>query len=110
MEKTVRAKAYAAPTLWVEIDDLRVPCAVPTVALTTKIVEKAGQFMDLDADLSQERYDYAFDLFAEILSCNHDFVKFTADELKAKHITITQIIGVLTEWVRFIGDLAEEKN
>ena len=66
--------------------------------------------MDISPEMSKERYDYAFDLFAEILSCNHNFVRFTPDELKNKRITVTQIIGILTEWVQFIGNLATEKN
>lgn len=110
MEKVVTSKAYGAPTLWVEIGDLRIPCAVPTVKVVEDILEKAARVLQLENAMSQERYDFAFDLFAEILSCNHNFVSFTPEELKGKNITVTQIIGILTDWVEFIGSLAELKN
>ncbi len=110
MERVSNIKAYQSPTLWVEIDDLRVPCAVPTVVITESIMEKTRLVSSFGQGLTQEQYDYTFELFAEILSCNHNFVKFTADELKQKKLTISQIMGVLTDWVLFIGELANQKN
>jgi hypothetical protein len=112
MENKIRnIKAYSAPTLWIDIDDLHIPCAVPTVELTEAILEKAQVVTELtNGKVSQEGYDAAFDLFAEILSCNHNFVTFTADELKARRITTTQVVGILIDWVRFIGSLTELKN
>ena len=110
MNKTSNAKVFDAPTLWVVIDDLRIPCAVPTLDVTERIMDRAAHFMDLPHELSQERYDYAFDLFAEILSCNHNFVTYTPEDLKAKNVTVSHIIGILTDWVQFIGELANQKN
>lgn len=111
MNRVTNIKAYTAPTLWVDIGDLHIPCAVPTVEMTEAILEKAKRVTEYtDGKITQEGYDFTFDLFAEILSCNHNFVKFTPDELKAKRITITQIIGILVDWVQFIGSLADQKN
>lgn len=112
MDNKVRnIKAYSAPTLWVDIDDLHIPCAVPTVDLTEAILEKAQAVTELtDGKVTQEGYDAAFELFAEILSCNHNFITFTADELKAKRVTVSQIVGILIDWAKFIGSLVDLKN
>lgn len=111
MNRVSNVKAYTAPTLWVDIDDLHVPCAVPTLDATESILEKAKKVTEFTSGkLTQEGYDYTFELFAELLSSNHNFVSFTADELKKKRITVTQIMGVITDWVQFIGSLADSKN
>lgn len=111
MDKIRNIKAYRAPTLWVDIDDLHIPCAVPTVDLTEAILEKAQVVTELSGGrVTQEGYDAAFELFAEILSCNHNFVTFTPEELKARRVTMTQIVGILIDWVQFIGSLPELKN
>ena len=110
MNKVSRASIYDAPTLWVEIDDLRIPCAVPTVAVTECIMNKAEQVVNFSSEMSKDQYDFAFELLAIILSCNHNFVHFSPEELKAKRITVTHIIGILTDWIQFIGDLVNQKN
>ena len=110
MEYVSNIKAYQSPTLWVEIDDLRIPCAVPTVGMVEGILAKAKLVTGFGQKLTQEQYDYAFELFAEILSVNHNFVEYTPAELKTKKVTVTQIMGVLTDWVKFIGELANLKN
>lgn len=110
MSRVVNIKAFQSPTLWVEIDGLRIPCAVPTVARVEAILAKAEAVTQFANELTQEGYDYTFELFAEILSCNHNFVKISPEELKKKNVTITQIMGVLADWVKFIGELADEKN
>lgn len=110
MDRVTNIRAYQSPTLWVEIDDLRIPCAVPTVNMVETILAKAQALTETKSQMSQERYNYTFELLSEILSCNHNFLTFSPEELKKKNITIPQIMGVLTDWVRFIGDLAEIKN
>lgn len=111
MDRIRNIKAYKAPTLWVDIDDLHIPCAVPTVELTELLLEKAQIVTELTSGkVTQEGYNAAFDLFAEILSCNHNFVRFTPDELKDRRITMTQIVGILIDWVQFIGGLVDLKN
>ena len=110
MERTSSINAYQSPTLWVNIDDLHIPCAVPDVATVERIMEKAGRVTGFKGRLTREQYDYTFDLFAEVLSCNHDYLDYTPEDLKAKKVTITQIMGVLADWVQFIGELPNLKN
>jgi hypothetical protein len=110
MNRVSSIKTYQSPTLWVEIDDLRVPCAVPSVNATEALLKKAQVVTAFGGGVTQEMYDSIFELFAELLSCNHNFMTFTPDELKKKNVTVTQIMGILTDWVKFIGDLPTEKN
>lgn len=99
-----------APTLWVEIDDLRIPVAVPTLELTEKFLASAQALTEMKDGITREDYDAIFDFFAELLSCNHNYIRFTAAELKSKNITIDQIVGVLADWANFIGAIASLKN
>ena len=110
MDRVSSIKAYQSPTLWVEIDSLRVPCAVPSVNVTESLLRKARIVTEFGGSVTQEAYDSIFELFAEVLSCNHNFMRFTPDELKKKNVTVIQIMGILTDWVKFIGDLPQEKN
>lgn len=112
MDKISNANIYKSPTLWVEIDDLRIPCAVPTVDLTEQILARASDVTRIctGGHISQEGYDAAFALLAEVLSVNHNFMQYTPDDLKAKRVTVIQLMGILTDWVKFIGDLADQKN
>ena len=101
---------HTAPTLWVCIDDYKIPVAVPSLDLTERFLEKAKIVAELQNGLTQTAYDDIFEFFAELLSCNHNYIRYTADELKKKDITIDQIIGVLADWANFIGSIAELKN
>lgn len=110
MDRVSNIKAYQSPTLWVEIGNLRVPCAVPSVNVVEALLTKSRIVTEFGGSVTKEAYDSIFELFAELLSCNHNFMTFTPDELKKKNVTVTQIMGVLTDWVKFIGDLSLEKN
>lgn len=110
MNKNINIAAYGAPTLWVTIDDLRIPVSVPDVATAEDLLEKLNLIAQEKESITAETYDLAFEMLARLLSNNHNFMKFTADELKKKNITVAQIIGILTDWVGFIGELASSKN
>ncbi len=101
---------HKAPTLWVVIGDTRIPVAVPTLELTEKFLEQAHALTNMNGGITKEDYDAIFEFFAELLSCNHNYIRYTADELKAMNITIDQIVGVLADWANFIGSLASLKN
>lgn len=110
LTRTSTALTHTAPTLWVTLDDIQIPVAVPSLDLTEKFLEKARAISELQNGLTQTAYDDIFDFFAEVLSCNHNYVRYTPEELKKKRITVDQIIGVLADWARFIGALADLKN
>lgn len=108
--KTSTALKHTAPTLWVCIDDYKVPVAVPTLDMTERFLQKAKIVAELTDGLTQTAYDDIFELFAELLSCNHNYIRYTAEELKQKNITVDQIVGVLADWANFIGAIAQLKN
>ena len=110
MQKTVNANAYRTPTLWVEIDTLRVPVAVPTLAVAESIMARAAEVAKLTEGLTEEGLREAFELLATVLSCNHNYAKYSADDLMARNITVDQIIGLLTDYIKFLGDVADAKN
>lgn len=110
LERTSNVLQKKAPTLWVTIDDLRIPVAVPSLDLTKRFLEKARAVSELTNGLTMTAYDDIFEFFAEVLSCNHNYIRFTPEELKQKNITVDQIVGVLADWAQFIGALADLKN
>jgi hypothetical protein len=107
---TSTALQNKAPTLWVCIDDYKIPVAVPTLDMTERFLEKAKAVSELQNGLTKTAYDDIFDFFAEVLSCNHNYIRYTAEELKQKNITVDQIVGVLADWAVFMGRLADLKN
>lgn len=104
-------KAYSAPTFWVQIDDLKIPVAIPDVTTTEVLFDGLTKISKIERSaFTLEDYDLALDMLATMFSCNHNYIKFTAAELRAKNITIVQIIGILTDWVCFIKETAQSKN
>ena len=108
--KKINIAAYGSPTLWVTIDDLRVPVSIPDVRTAEILMEKLTLISQEKDCITEETYDLAFESLALLLSNNYNFMKFNADDLKKKNITVAQIINVLIEWVGFIGELANSKN
>lgn len=108
--QTSTALKHTAPTLWVCLDDYKIPVAVPTLDMTERFLAKAKIVAELQNGLTPTAYDDIFELFAEVLSCNHNYIRYTAEDLKAKNITVDQIVGVLTDWTNFIGAIAQLKN
>lgn len=110
MDKNINLNAYKSPTFWVTIDDLRIPVAVPDVATVELLFDKLNLLAHVQEGITEETYNLTFEMLALMLSSNHNFMRFEAEELKKKNITISQIIGVLTDWVGFISELANSKN
>ncbi len=108
--KSVKLSNYGAPTFWVIIDELRIPVAVPDLSTTEVLIEKLNLLAKANNGLTEEEYNLTFEMLATLLSNNHNFRRFTADELKEKNITVSQIIGILTDWLGFISELASSKN
>lgn len=55
--------------------------------------------------------DLIYDLTARILSCNRDFIKVTAEELRGKYrMDLETAIIFWAEYNRFIDDIANQKN
>lgn len=104
-------KAYCAPTFWVQIDELKIPVAIPDVSTTEALFDSLTKISkDERSAFTLEDYDHALDMLATMLSCNHNYIKFTAAELRAKNVTIVQILSILTDWVCFIKETAQSKN
>lgn len=110
LTKVSNMNSYKAPTLWVTIDDLKIPVGVPSLDMTESLLEKLRLVADLKNGLTMEGYDHIFDCFAAILSCNHNYLQFTAEDLKKKNLTVEQILGVFADWTAFIGTIASLKN
>ena len=110
IQKTSTALKHQAPTLWVCIDDYKIPVAVPTLDMTERFLQKAKAVAELQNGLTLTAYDDIFEFFAELLSCNHNYIRYTPEDLKKKNITVDQILGVLADWTQFIGALADLKN
>lgn len=110
IERTSIALNHKAPTFWVCIGDQKIPVAVPTLDMVERFLQKASAVAALKDGLTVSAYDDIFEFFAELLSCNHNYIRYTAEELKQTNITIDQIVGVLADWTAFIGALADLKN
>lgn len=107
---TIDLANYSLPTLWVTIGDLKVPVSVPDTATSETLLLQLQRIAQAKDGLTEEDYNLAFDMLAVLLSNNHNFRHFTAEELKQKNITVLQIISVLTDWVNFISEYIERKN
>ena len=110
LTKVSNMNSYKAPTLWVNVGDLKVPVGVPNLDTTEGLLEKLRLVADLKNGLTLEGYNHVFECFAELLSCNHNYLQFTAEDLKKKDITVEQIFGVFADWTNFIGAIASLKN
>ena len=114
MAKVLDLNALEQPVLEVKLrDDNRTIFRLTTP--TTKLVEK---FTTAKAEISEVvkskdvgKIKKLYELTAEIISCNADYITVTAEELRDKYrLTLGDLVVVFAAYLDFIKEISSAKN
>ena len=104
--------AISQPTLDIVLPDKehsKIRLTIPKTSLVERMVSMAGELEEIISEKDETTLNKAYDLLAEIMSCNLENRDFTAEELK-KTINIEHIAAFSLEYIRFLEEIKNTKN
>lgn len=83
----------------------------PSVELVDRMVAASGELQEVAEKKDGRTIKKLYELVAEVLTCNDDGFKFTAEELRNKYkMTLLDIFRFVAMWLEFVNELKEAKN
>ena len=114
MAKMLDLNALEQPILEVKLrDDNRTVfrLTTPTTKLVEKFVAAKGELSSIAESRDVERIKKLYELTAELISCNADYITVTAEELRDKYrLTFGDIVVVFAGYLDFIKEFNSGKN
>jgi hypothetical protein len=86
--------------------------------LTTPTVKQVERFMSAKTELAEiaksgdvEKIKKLYELTADLISCNADYMKVTAEDLRDKYrVKFGDIVLIFTAYLKFINEINTAKN
>lgn len=114
MARMLDLNALEQPTMELKLrDDARSVFRViaPSTRLVEKFIEAKAEIADVAKNHDAARIKKLFDLTAEIISCNADYITVTAEELRDKYrLTFGDIVVIFAAYLDFIKEINSAKN
>lgn len=112
--KMLDFNAVQQPTWPIKLkDDAQtiVNLSVPTVELVDRLMAVAPELREVAEQKDGKTIRAVYSLVADIMNCNDDGFKFTAEELRDKyHLTLLDVFRLVAGYMDFIKELQEAKN
>ena len=114
MAKILDLNALEQPTLELRMrDDNKTifRLTTPTTRLVEKFVAAKEEISTVAKTRDGESIKKLFELIAEIVSCNADFITVTAEELRDKYrLQFSDLVVIFAAYLDFIKEFNEAKN
>ena len=114
MAKMLDLNALDQPILEVKLrDDNRTifRLTTPTTKLVDKFISAKSEMSAIASSHDVEKIKKLFDLTAELISCNADYITVTAEELRDMYrLTFGDIVVIFATYLDFIQDFNNAKN
>lgn len=114
MAKILDLNALDQPILEVKLrDDNRTifRLTTPTTKLVDKFIAAKAEMSEIAKSRDVEKIKKLFDLTAELISCNAEYITVTAEELRDKyHLTFGDIVVIFAAYLDFIKEFNSAKN
>ena len=114
MAKMIDLNALEQPTLEIKLRDEKQTVfrlVAPTVKLIDRFVGAKAEIAEAAKSGDTEKIKRLYDIAAELISCNADYIPVTAEELRDKyHLGFSHIVTVFTAYLEFVKELNEAKN
>lgn len=82
----------------------------PTEALVRELEQLGPELKKIEQG-DRSAVDMIYDLAAKLISCNFDYVKVTAEELRSKYrMSVFSAIKFFSAYIDFINELNNQKN
>lgn len=114
MAKKLDLNALEQPTLELTLLDdnkttFRLVC--PDVHLVERFMAAAKELPNVKSDKQPDTIKKLYELTAEMVSCNYDDIKVTAEELRNKYrVKFVHLIFIFNDYLEFINEINEAKN
>jgi hypothetical protein len=113
MERILDLNSVKRPTLVLTLmDDDRTVLHVktPTEDMVSELQSMQDDLRKLETG-DRNAVAMIYDLAARLLSCNRDYIRITAEDLRKKYrVDLESLILVYSAYLEFINGLANEKN
>ena len=83
----------------------------PTTKLVDRFISAKGEMSEIAKSRDAEKIKKLFELTAEVISCNADFITVTAEDLRDKYrLTFGDIVVIFAAYLDFIKEFNNAKN
>lgn len=114
MAKVLDLNALDQPILEVKLrDDNRTifRLTTPTTKLVDKFIAAKSEMSDIAKSRDVDKIKKLYDLTAELISCNAEYITVTAEELRDKYrLTFGDIVVIFAAYLDFIKEFNNAKN
>ncbi len=114
MAKILDLNALEQPILEVKLrDDNRTifRLTTPTTKLVDKFVAAKDEMSEIAKSRDVEKIKKLFELTAELISCNAEYITVTAEDLRDKYrLTFGDIVVIFAAYLDFIKEFNNAKN
>lgn len=114
MAKVLDLNALDQPTLELKLrDDARsvFRLTTPTTHLVERFIAIKGELAGVAESRDADRIKKVYELTAELISCNAEYIKVTAEELRDKYrLTFGDIVIIFSAYLDFIQEMTNAKN
>ena len=114
MAKMLDLNALDQPVLEIALRDKErtiFRLTTPTVALVDRFVAAKGEISAIAKSRDVEKIKKLYELTAELMSCNADYIEVTAEELRDKYrVTFGDLVVIFASYLDFIRELNNAKN
>ena len=114
MAKVLDLNALEQPVLELKLRDEKrtvFRLTTPTTRLVEKFLEAKSEVSEVAKTRNEDKIKKLFELTAEIISCNTDYITVTAEELRDKyHLAFGDLVVIFAAYLDFIKELNSAKN
>lgn len=114
MAKGLNFRNFNQPTLPLNMNDAEetlITVTSPTVELTERLEANQDTIVAVFEKGDRESVDALWSLAADLISCNREHIKVTAEELKGKYgVSYEMLMAFFIAYTEFINEIDNAKN
>lgn len=114
MAKGLNFRQFSQPTLPITMNNAEetlITCTAPTVELVERLEANKDSIIAIFEKGDRASLDEAWKLVADLISCNREQIKITADELKGKYgMNYKMLYAFIVAYGGFIAEIESAKN
>lgn len=114
MAKILDLNALDQPILEVKLRDKArtiFRLTTPTTKLVEKFIAAKAEVSEVASTRDADKIKALYELTAELISCNADYITVTAEELRdTYHLTFADLVVIFAAYLDFINEFNNAKN
>ena len=83
----------------------------PTTKLVERFIVAKSELADVASSRNTDKIKALYELMAELISCNADYITVTAEELRDKYrLTFGDLVVIFSAYLDFLKEFSDAKN